>query len=298
MTQLTAFLWDIFPYICLVVMIVGTIYRYQSDQLRWGSKSSELLEKKLLTLGSMLFHTGILFVFGGHVAGLLVPVEVYNAIGISSELYHGAAIVLGGLSGLVAFAGISILLYRRIANPRVRMNSDVSDYVSDGLLWLVILLGLAFTLGYSIVHGPYEYRTTVGPWIRSVLTLHPDTALMAHVPLLLQVHIVLAFLLFGISPFTRLIHIYSFPIAYLTRAPLQYRARYGYGYGNGYGHERVATPQRAAGGHALPGLPPLMMPVPEEEAIPEAIPEPAGRFEHAIRESLDPFTGTGRHPIR
>ena len=285
MTQLSAFTWGVFPYICLAVMIVGTLYRYQSNQLRWGSKSSELLEKKLLTVGSMLFHVGILFVLGGHVAGLLVPVEFYNAIGVSSELYHGAAIVLGGLSGLVALAGISILLYRRIANARVRMNSDISDYVSDGLLWLVMLLGLAFTLGYSILHGPYEYRATVGPWIRSVLTLQPNIALMAGVPLLLQVHIALAFLLFGISPFTRLIHIYSMPIGYLTRAPLLYRARYGYGYGH------VAT-TRPATRHARPRTQPQPFPVPAPAEEP-TVPEPASHFERALRESLDPVAGSG-----
>lgn len=286
MTQLSAFTWGVFPYICLAVMIVGTLYRYQSDQLRWGSKSSELLEKKLLTIGSMLFHIGILFVFAGHVAGLLVPVEFYNAFGISSELYHSTAIVLGGLSGLVALAGISILLYRRIANARVRRNSDFSDYVSDGLLWLVIFLGLAFTLGYSIVHGPYEYRATVGPWIRSVLALQPDTALMAGVPLLLQVHIALAFVLFGISPFTRLIHIYSMPIGYLTRAPLLYRARYGYGYGH------TTTTQRPAIPRTRPQPRPQPQPVPEPAEEP-TVPEPASHFERALRESLDPVAGPG-----
>lgn len=229
MTQLSAFTWGVFPYICLTIMIVGGLYRYQTDQLRWGSKSSEIMEKKLLTTGSILFHVGILFVFAGHVAGLLVPIQFYNALGISSELYHGAAIALGGLSGLVALAGISILLYRRIANARVRRNSDFSDYVADWMLWLVIALGLAFTLGYGLIYGPYEYRVTVGPWIRSVLMLHPDIALMAGVPLLLQVHIALAFALFGISPFTRLIHIYSIPTGYIMRAPLLYRARGGYG---------------------------------------------------------------------
>jgi nitrate reductase gamma subunit len=286
MTQLSAFTWGVFPYICLAVMIVGTLYRYQSDQLRWGSKSSELLEKKLLTVGSMLFHVGIFFVLAGHVAGLLVPVEFYNAIGISSEVYHGAAIVLGGLSGLVALAGISILLYRRIANARVRMNSGFSDYVSDGLLWLVIALGLAFTLGYSIVHGPYEYRATVGPWIRSVLSLQPDTALMAGVPLLLQVHIALAFMLFGISPFTRLIHIYSIPIGYLRRAPLVYRARYG------YGHGYATTAQRPASLRTSPRPQPQPQPIPAPAEEP-TVPEPAGRFERVLRESLDPVAGSG-----
>ena len=267
MTQLAAFTWGVFPYICLTVMVVGTIYRYQSDQLSWGSKSSEMLEKKLLTTGSMLFHVGIFFVLGGHIAGLLVPMQVYTALGISPELYHTVAEVAGGLSGLMAFAGISILLYRRIANARVRRNSDASDYVSDGLLWIVILLGLAVTLGYSTLYGPYEYRATVGPWIRSVLTLQPDVALMAGVPLILQVHIALAFLLFGISPFTRLIHMYSLPLGYLTRAPIQYRARYGYG----YGYEPVAARPRHAGWRGLPELP--LGPKPDEEL---PLPEPVG----------------------
>lgn len=291
--QLSAFTWGVFPYICLVVMIVGTIYRYQSNQLSWGSKSSEILEKKLLTSGSILFHVGILFVLAGHIAGLLVPIEFYNALGISSELYHGAAIALGGLSGLVALAGISILLYRRIANARVRMNSDMSDYVADGLLWLVIVLGLAFTLGYGLLHGPYEYRATVGPWIRSVLTLQPDIALMAGVPLLLQVHIALAFVLFGVSPFTRLVHMFSMPIGYLTRAPLLYRTNYGYGgrYGRATAARRPAIHQP----RTQPRPQPEPVPVPVEEP---ATPEPVSPFDRALRESLDPVAGSGSRSRR
>lgn len=293
--RLSAFTWGVFPYICLVVMIVGTIFRYQSDQLRWGSKSSEILEKKLLTRGSILFHVGILFVLAGHIAGLLVPIEFYNALGISSELYHGGAIALGGLSGLVALAGISILLYRRIANARVRMNSDISDYVSDGLLWLVIVLGLAFTLGYGLLHGPYEYRATVGPWIRSVLTLQPDVALMAGVPLLLQVHIALAFVLFGVSPFTRLVHMFSMPIGYLTRAPLLYRTSYGYGgrYGRATTARRPAIHQPRTQPRTQPEPEPV--PVPAEEP---RTPEPVGPFERALRESLDPVAGSGSRSRR
>ena len=280
MRQVTAFTWGIFPYICLAVMLVGTLYRYQSDQLGWGSKSSELLEKQLLTAGSMLFHIGIFFVLVGHIAGLLVPMAFYTALGIAAELYHTAAVALGGLSGLMAFAGISILLYRRIANARVRRNSDVSDYVSDGLLWFVILLGLGFTLGYSTLYGPYEYRATVGPWIRSVVTLQPDVALMAGVPLLLQVHIALAFLLFAISPFTRLIHMYSLPIGYLARAPLLYRARYGYGYS--------ATIQRAPIRPARPRV--LPAPVPTEKP---SVPEPATHGERSRDSSRVPVVGPG-----
>lgn len=290
MTQLASFTWGVFPYICLVVMVVGALYRYQTDQLRWTSKSSELLEKKMLTVGSVLFHVGIFFVLGGHIAGLLVPEEFYNTLGISAELYHGGAIVLGGASGLVALAGISILLYRRIVNPRVRRNSDFSDYVSDGFLWVVIFLGLAFTLGYSLINGPYEYRATVGPWIRSVLTLHPEVSLMAGVPILLQVHIALAFALFGISPFTRLVHIYSIPFAYMTRAPLLYRARYGYGY--------AATTRRPAPAPTHPRTLPQPRPQPAREMEKEpSQPEPAGHREHALSEASEPV-GASNHSRR
>jgi nitrate reductase gamma subunit len=225
MSAFSVFLWSVFPYICLLIMLVGTIYRYHFNQLSWTSKSSELLEKRLLSIGSRLFHWGIVFVFLGHIAGLLFPLWLYSAIGISPEMYHIGAEVLGGFFGLMAFVGISILLYRRITNRRVRRNSDISDFVTDGLLWIVILLGLMMTIGYDPIYGAFEYRTTVGPWIRSIIALQPDVALMAHVPILLQIHIAAAFILFAVSPFTRLVHLYSVPIIYLTRAPLQYRAR-------------------------------------------------------------------------
>lgn len=286
MSYLTQFIWGVFPYICLVVMIVGTLYRYQDDQLRWTSKSSEMLEKKLLIIGSVSFHVGILFVFIGHILGLLIPIQVYAAIGISSALYHGAAIVLGGLAGLIALIGISILLYRRIAVARVRVDSDPSDYIVDGLLWIVILTGLAFTLGYNLLNGPYEYRSTVGVWVRGVLTLHANVSLMAGAPLILQVHIVLAFLLFGISPFTRLIHAYSFPVAYLTRAPLLYRARYG------YGRARQAQPQPSTSRQAPPwvSLPPAE-PVEEPASL-----EPVDQLEHILVRVTEPVRWLWQHP--
>ncbi|MCL6517047.1 respiratory nitrate reductase subunit gamma [Alicyclobacillus sp.] len=221
------FWWVIFPYAALAVCIVGTLYRFVYGQRGWGSKSSEILEKRWLRVGSLLFHWGILFVIGGHVMGLLVPLSVYEALGVSSEAYHLLADVAGGLAGLSATAGCLILLLRRIFNKRVRRNSTVSDFVALTLLFLVIALGTAQTVVYNNVVGPYEYRLTVGPWTRGLILLHPDPALMAGVPLALKIHVVLTFLLFAVSPFTRLVHVWSAPLRYPTRAPIQYRARWG-----------------------------------------------------------------------
>ncbi len=219
------FLWVIYPYLALTLMIVGSLYRYAHNPMSWSARSSELLEKRWLKWGSLLFHWGILLVIAGHVVGLLVPLGVYQAIGISASFYHTNADILGGLAGFMTWVGLAILLLRRLGNARVRRNSSLSDFVALGLLFIVVTSGDYVTLVRNTLLGPYEYRATVGPWLRGLLVLHPDAALMAHVPAAFQVHIILAFLLFAVSPFTRLVHIWSIPLAYLRRAPIQYRDR-------------------------------------------------------------------------
>ncbi|WDL97552.1 respiratory nitrate reductase subunit gamma [Alicyclobacillus sp. ALC3] len=219
------FWWVIYPYLTLGLMIVGTVYRFVYGQRRWGSKSSEVLEKKWLRYGSLLFHWGILLVIGGHVLGLLVPLAVYHDLGVSNELYHKVADLFGGLAGFAAFVGVTILLFRRIANARVRSNSSAGDFVALALLFIVVGLGDAVTIGANNIYGPYEYRATVGPWIRDTLTLHPAAALMTSVPTLLQIHIIASFALLAASPFTRLVHVWSAPVTYPLRPPIQYRTR-------------------------------------------------------------------------
>jgi nitrate reductase gamma subunit len=217
--------WVIYPYLSLAVLMVGSLYRYDSDQLGWTARSSEFLEKRRLRLGSLLFHWGVIFVFLGHVAGLLVPIEVYHALHVPDALYHATAMTVGGAAGLAAFSGLVLLLLRRLSVPRIRLTSSVMDILVLLLLGVTVGLGLATTLGYDTLVGPYEYRLTVGPWIRGILLLHPDPRLMAAVPLVLQLHIIAAFLVFALSPFTRLVHVWSLPLAYLRRAPQQVRRR-------------------------------------------------------------------------
>jgi nitrate reductase gamma subunit len=222
---MTQFWWIIYPYLALATMILGSVYRYAHNPMSWGSRSSEILEKRWLRWGSQLFHWGILFVIVGHVMGLLVPMSAYQAMGISSHLYHENADILGAIAGLMTWVGLVILLLRRLGNIRVRRNSSVSDLVSLGLLFIVVTTGDYLTIVRNNIVGPYEYRATVGPWVRGLLVLHPNASLMTHVPAIFQVHIILAFLLFAIWPFTRLVHVFSLPLAHVRRAPIQYRDR-------------------------------------------------------------------------
>lgn len=224
MTALDVFLWGILPYITITVFLVGTAGRYAGDKYGWTSKSTELLEKRLLKWGSLLFHWGFVIVFGGHILGLLVPASVDQRLGVSSEMYHATAFWGGAAAGVVAIAGLAILTYRRLAYPRVRATSSVSDYLTLGLLFLVMGAGLWDTLGNTLLYGAYEYRTTVGAWFRSLVLFSPNIGSMAGAPAVYRFHALVGMAFFLIFPFTRLVHILSLPFEYLNRRFILYRS--------------------------------------------------------------------------
>ncbi len=218
------FLWIVLPYLILTIFIFGHIYRYQHDQFGWSSKSSELLEKKLLRLGSNLFHFGIIFVFGGHVMGLLIPIEVYEMLGVNEHQYHNIALLGGIPAGLAATAGILILFYRRMTVRRLIATSTKGDWASLLFLTIVILSGMSATFLNINSHG-FDYRTTIGPWLRGILTFRPDASLMTEVPMWFKIHLLAVLGLFAAWPFTRLVHVFSVPLRYLSRSYVVYRKR-------------------------------------------------------------------------
>lgn len=225
MTFWDQFLWVIYPYLVVTIFIVGNLYRFNMNQFGWTSKSSEFLEKSVLKWGSTLFHWGIIFVFFGHVTGLLVPLSVYRALGVSDELYHFMALFAGGIAGLAALVGASILMVRRLSVKRVRATSSAGDILAIVLLVVVILTGISATGTNTVSHSEFDYRATINPWIRGILTFRPDASLMLAVPVAFKIHIVAAFGLFAIWPFTRLVHVFSMPITYLRRSYVVYRRR-------------------------------------------------------------------------
>lgn len=223
MSYWNQFLWVIFPYMMIAVTIVGHIYRYRTDQMNWSSRSSEIFESKSLRWGSMLFHYGIIFVFFGHVLGLLIPESYITAMGISDQVYHAGAVYFGGAAGLVTFVGVFILLFRRYENKRVSKTSSFADKLIIVLLFLVIGIGIYNTLYYNLAVGGFNYRLSISPWFRSLFIFSPKAILITNVPVTYQIHVLLAFLIFGIWPFTRLVHVWSFPFTYIRRSHILYR---------------------------------------------------------------------------
>lgn len=224
MTILNQFLWVIYPYVTITIFILGHIYKYNRDQIGWSARSSEIMEKRLLKWGSPLFHYGIIFAFFGHVAGILVPKSVYETLRVPDELYHLGAVAIGGVVGVMALIGLVILVIRRLTVSRIRLFTQRMDWFTEFVLLLVVFQGVYVTVIRNFLVGEFDYRSTVGPWFRSLFTFSPDPTLMRDVPLSFQIHILLAFLLFALWPFTRLVHLWSLPLEYLKRNYISYRS--------------------------------------------------------------------------
>ncbi|MGW7478554.1 respiratory nitrate reductase subunit gamma [Nonomuraea muscovyensis] len=225
MNALDLLLWVIAPYVALTVFVLGHLWRYRYDKFGWTTRSSQMYESRLLRIGSPLFHFGILVVILGHVGGLVIPKSWTEAAGVSEEAYHVVAVVLGTIAGVCTLAGLAILIYRRRTVGPVFTATTRNDKLMYAVLALTIMLGLAATVVANIVGGGYDYRTTISPWFRSIFYFSPDPALMAGAPLLFQLHALSALVLFAIWPFTRLVHMLTAPVGYLTRPYVVYRSR-------------------------------------------------------------------------
>ncbi|HZK05754.1 MAG TPA: respiratory nitrate reductase subunit gamma [Actinomycetaceae bacterium] len=245
MSGFELFWWAAFPYLALATFVVGMIWRWRTDQFGWTTRSSELYEHTILRLASPLFHIGILFVFLGHFIGLIIPKSWTSTIGISETAYHWFATIPGVTAGTAATIGAIGLIYRRRRNRTVFLATTRNDKFMYVLLALPIGLGMWATLENQVFGGAhgYDYRETISPWLRSILILQPDVALMADVPFSFKVHVISGFLLLMIWPFTRLVHAFSAPVGYTMRPYLVYRSRDGDvpAAGSGTGWEPVSS---------------------------------------------------------
>lgn len=220
-------LWIIFPYVAITVFVVGHWWRYRRDQFAWTSRSTQLLDRRILGWASPMFHYGALAAVGGHILGLCIPAAWTNAIGIHEHTYRWISAIAGGVAGAVTLIGFIGLVYRRARSDRVRRNTTRIDIFTYGLLTVLILLGCYMTFFHNLAsNAPYNYRDSIGVWWRSIFYLQPNVAAIAHAPIVYQVHAIIAWAFWAAFPFTRLVHAWSIPIQYLGRPYILYRRRY------------------------------------------------------------------------
>jgi nitrate reductase gamma subunit len=202
------FLFGIYPYIALAIFFLGSLIRFDREQYSWKSDSSQLLRRKQLLLGSNLFHIGVLFLFFGHLVGMLTPHFVYEPF-ISSGAKQILAMVSGGIFGLLGFVGITLLLHRRLTEPRIRATSKGSDILILVLLWLQLALGLA-TIPLSAQHLDGSMMVRLAGWAQHIVTFRGGAVeLLEGAGWIFKTHLFLGMTIFLIFPFTRLVHIWS-----------------------------------------------------------------------------------------
>ncbi|MED5621883.1 respiratory nitrate reductase subunit gamma [Ideonella sp. BN130291] len=257
-SALDTFLFGLYPYICLTVFLVGSLIRFDRDQYTWKSDSSQMLRTGSLRWGSNLFHVGVLFLFFGHGVGMLTPHAVYEHF-ISAGQKQLMAMISGGIAGTLGFIGVSLLLHRRLADPRIRATSKTSDIALLVLLWVQLALGLG-SIALSAQHLDGGLMMRFGEWAQRIVTFRPGAVeQLAEAGWLFKLHMALGMTVFLVFPFTRLVHVWSgFATVFYVLRPYQLaRSR------------RLNLPQ----GHLQPGGAPAATPaVPPAAAAPRELP--------------------------
>jgi len=206
-----------YPYIALAVLAIGSVLRFDREPYTWRSGSSQLLRRKQLMIGSVLFHVGVLVIFGGHFVGLLTPIQVFDTIGISHGAKQILAIAAGGVAGAFAILGALILLHRRVFDARIRANSSFGDTAILTLLTLQLALGLS-TIPLSAGHLDGSEMVKFMSWAQGIFTFQPGSAdYVADVHWIFKAHLILGLTIFLVFPFTRLVHMLSAPVWFLNR---------------------------------------------------------------------------------
>lgn len=220
-SYLNSLLFGVYPYIALAVLILGSIVRYDREPYTWRSGSSQLLRRRQLMWGSVLFHVGVLIIFFGHLVGLLTPIAIFDAIGVSHSAKQILAIVAGGVAGIMAIAGGTLLIHRRLFDSRIRKTSSASDIAVLLLLYAQLFLGV-FTIPVSMQHLDGGEMVKFMSWAQGIFMFQPGAAdYVAGAHPIFKLHLFLGLTILLIFPFTRLVHMLSAPVRYVWRPGYQ-----------------------------------------------------------------------------
>ncbi|MBW1833086.1 MAG: respiratory nitrate reductase subunit gamma, partial [Deltaproteobacteria bacterium] len=227
MNTLNTFLLVVFPYVAGIVFLVGVTYRYRQTGFTVSSLSSQFLEGDKLFWGAVPFHLGLMVVFFGHLLAFLLPSATlaWNSVPVRLIILEVSAFVFGVrliilevsafVFGLSLLFGLLSLLWRRLTNPRVRVVTSRMDIVIEVLLLAQVVLGCWVALGFR--WGSSWFAADLTPYLWSLLAFNPQPDAVFALPWVIKLHIVGAFLILFMVPFTRLVHLVVMPLHYIVR---------------------------------------------------------------------------------
>ncbi len=203
------------PYLALFLLVAGSILRYVWNPFSYSALSSQFLEKNALLWGTLSWHIGILIILLGHLPAFLVP-ELWKSL-TSNFVFLLTVETVGVMASILCIAGLIILIVRRVVSGKLQQVTTVIDI----LLLVLILLQVVIGLSMALMHrwGAVWSTGTTTPYLWSILTFRPDISYIEEMPLLVQAHIVMAWIILMLVPFSRLVHIFSFPFQYFFRPP-------------------------------------------------------------------------------
>lgn len=207
-------LFAVIPYVAVSLAIVGGIARYRMDRFSYSSQSSQFLESRSLFWGSVFWHYGILLILLAHLLAVMFWNPWALLVGDPNRLY--TLEVIGLALSLLALAGLAVLIARRLVVRRVTSVTSSMDWVLLVLLAVQVVLGIWIALGYRWGSDWYVY--TVVPWLHSLVKLDPQVQYVVNLPVVVKAHAVLGFVLIALFPFTRLVHVVTYPVGYLWRS--------------------------------------------------------------------------------
>jgi len=214
-TPLDLFLFAALPYLALALLVFGSLYRYRTRRFTYSALSSQFLESRALRWGTVPFHLGILVLLVGHLVPFLAPVLWRDLVAHRPFLL--AVETVGVAAAALTVVGLGVLFLRRITASKLQHVSTVLDLAVVLLLGFQVVVGL----GVAVMHrwGAVWSVGTITPYLWSLLELQPDVSYVAALPPLVKLHLVGAWAIFLIVPFSRLVHVFSLPLGYLVRPP-------------------------------------------------------------------------------
>lgn len=212
-TMVNSLMFVAFPYVAFGVFLIGSIYRYKSRGYQVSSLSSQFLEGKKLFWGSQPFHWGLLVLFVGHLLAFLFPraVLAWNGEPVRLLILEIASFAFA----LSALLGLILLIKRRLSTKKVLVVTNKMDLVVYTILLTQIISGLG--VAFFVRWGSSWFSSVLTPYLRSIFSFNPDITAVSEMPILIKIHIISAFLIIAIIPFTRFMHFLVAPIDYLWR---------------------------------------------------------------------------------